>query len=187
MWRDEAYLLDILWSALWQLVEEKDIGVEKEMAINPEERLEEPTPAKSETAADGFSRSARSWQVLIDPEKLISELMPPAGSEMPPCPKCLRYEFDHPLKAWEKDPDGLCLLHSHVEDKDQDGAFTALVEMKKDQKDYNFAGVYFPGDVSFKEIEFTKDSIFKETIFSGKTDFYSVTFSEKSDFEGALF
>lgn len=106
---------------------------------------------------------------------------------MPPCPKCLQFNFDPPLEAWDQDPDGLCLLHSKVKDKDQYAAFTVLVEMKKDQKDYNFAGVYFPGDVSFKEFEFTKDSIFKETIFSGKTDFYGVTFSGKSDFEGATF
>jgi hypothetical protein len=74
---------------------------------------------------------------------------------MPICPKCLEHEFAPPLEAWDQDPDGFCLLHSKVNDKDQ-AKFTELLDKKKNQADYNFSSVFFPEKVSFRGFSFTK-------------------------------
>ena len=49
---------------------------------------------------------------------------------------------------WEPDPDGLCLLHSQVPEKDK-SAFDQALQAKLAQGDFDFRKVYFPGPISF--------------------------------------
>jgi hypothetical protein len=50
------------------------------------------------------------------------------------CPLLIECSRD----AWEEDPEGLCLMHSRQENKDQDGKFTDAVRQRLDKEDYNF-------------------------------------------------
>ena len=98
---------------------------------------------------------------------------------MPPCPKCLEYNFESPLEVWEQDPDGLCLFHSPRPDKDQNGAFTAFLEKKKSTEDFNFTGFIFPNDVIFKKYKFNKDVSFVKVIFLIKPILWELNFVVK--------
>jgi uncharacterized protein YjbI with pentapeptide repeats len=106
---------------------------------------------------------------------------------MPTCPKCLSYEFDPPLEAWNQDPEGLCLLHSQVTDKDRGGAFTALLAEKKKREDFNFAGVFFPGEVNFINFNFTKEAVFYNAKFTRYVNFSFCNFSGNANFSFAKF
>jgi uncharacterized protein YjbI with pentapeptide repeats len=106
---------------------------------------------------------------------------------MPICPKCLEYNFERPLEAWEQDSAGLCLLHSEAKEKDQDGGFTELIEEKKAKEDYKFTGVFFPGDVSFGKFGITKDVDFKNAIFFGEADFIFLEFFREACFIDTVF
>ena len=106
------------------------------------------------------------------------------------------------------DPDGLCLLHSMDENKDQDGSFTEMVDQMLTAEDYNFRGVFFPGAADFAGQEFTEgvdfsyatfqeadfegaifsgNANFRYTKFHGEADFSSVTFSGEADFYDSIF
>ena len=60
--------VDVLW------LEKQEKYSFAEVAIDLKERAKESTSRKTETAEDGFSRSAGSWQGLIDSEKLIADV-----------------------------------------------------------------------------------------------------------------
>ncbi len=95
-----------------------------------------------------------------------------------------------PRDAWEGDPDGLCLLHSKQENKDQDGRFTDAVKKQLDAGENNFREVFFPGPVNFSRREFSKTADFFMATFSGGADFSGATFSGKGNkaiFLGAAF
>jgi hypothetical protein len=87
----------------------------------------------------------------------------------------------------EGDPEGLCLLHSRQADKDKEGAFTKAVKAKLAQEDYDFRGVFFPGEADFSGHEFKKGADFFGATFSGDAYFSEATFSEDTDFSGATF
>lgn len=87
----------------------------------------------------------------------------------------------------EGDPKHLCLLHSRLEDKDKDGAFTEVVKAKLAQEDYDFRGVFFPGEADFSGLEFKKDADFSSATFLGDTHFSNVTFSRAADFSEVTF
>lgn len=112
---------------------------------------------------------------------------------MPTCPKCLEYNFKPPEESWNQAPDGLCLLHFRVEAKDENGAFTALIEEKKAHKDFKFSGVFFPKDIDFNRFEFSKKAFFNgvtfygKAFFSGSIFFQSVVFTEANFYEKANF
>lgn len=102
---------------------------------------------------------------------------------------CRIQEIDRDIKChrnvWEGDTDGLCLLHSKEEDKDQDGGFTNAVKNKLAAEDYDFRHVFFPGHTDFSGQKFTKDADFYWATFQ-KADF-SGTIFQKSNFSGARF
>ena len=106
---------------------------------------------------------------------------------MPPCPKCLKYKFVNPMEVWEQDPEGFCLLHSQVEDKNQDGAFMALIEGKKARNDFNFSGAFFPDKVTFDKFSFIQKANFRDATFSKWVSFCEAEFCEGVDFSDAKF
>jgi hypothetical protein len=85
-----------------------------------------------------------------------------------------------PRPPW--DDDGLCLLHSRREDKDQDGEFTQEIKTKLGKEDYDFAGIFFPGPVDFQQQAFTKKADFSYAIFSQQANFFDTMFSHEADF-----
>jgi uncharacterized protein YjbI with pentapeptide repeats len=90
--------------------------------------------------------------------------------------------------AWEGDPEGLCLLHSAQENKNQKGRFNNAVKKKLAVEDYDFRGVFFPGLTPFfGNQEFKKDANFSGVTFSGDADFSGATFSGESNFFDATF
>jgi uncharacterized protein YjbI with pentapeptide repeats len=102
-------------------------------------------------------------------------------------------EINCPRDALKGDPDGLCLLHSRQENKDQNGKFTDEVKQKIGADDYNFRGVFFPGlvDFSWKKFNIKADfswATFHNAKFSWATFkevyFHNTTFQE-ADFFGA--
>jgi uncharacterized protein YjbI with pentapeptide repeats len=103
------------------------------------------------------------------------------------CRLCEVYNFEKYFESWEEDPDGLCLLHSQQSDKDKDGKFIALIEELKEQKKSYFAGVLFPGNISFQGFQFTKISCFYMASFLGSADFSEAIFLKPAIFTKASF
>lgn len=90
------------------------------------------------------------------------------------------------MPASETDPEGLCILHSRLRDKDQ-AAFDAAVKAKLDKEDYNFSRVFFPGPVCFYSQEFKEVANFSQAEFADSADFQSVKFAGSAVFESAKF
>lgn len=99
--------------------------------------------------------------------------------------------------SFEQDTEGLCILHSRLRDKDKEGAFTKAINLKLKKEDYDFSGIFFPGNI-FLEAEFSTDmdfsnaifegkAIFANSVFNGKVRFIGTTFSEEANFYDALF
>jgi len=88
--------------------------------------------------------------------------------------------------AWESDPEGLCILHSLVSEKDK-AAFDQALQAKLAQEDFNFREVYFPGPVSFARQKFKKSADFHGVKFSGWGDFREAEFLEGADFSSSRF
>jgi uncharacterized protein YjbI with pentapeptide repeats len=78
-----------------------------------------------------------------------------------------------------------CVLH--YPDKEKSVNFKEVFETKLTAKDFNFAGVWFPDEVSFNGFEFDKDVDFRSAIFNAKTDFSSATFKAKAYFSSDTF
>jgi uncharacterized protein YjbI with pentapeptide repeats len=81
-----------------------------------------------------------------------------------------------PLPAWEGDSEGLCILHSPDENKDQEGFDIAFGE-KLEVQEYNFRKVFFPGPINFSRHEFLLDADFSGAIFNDEVDFGRATFN----------
>ncbi|MFA4903287.1 MAG: pentapeptide repeat-containing protein [Desulfobaccales bacterium] len=97
----------------------------------------------------------------------------------------------------ESDPEGMCILHSRQLDKDLN-AFSASIMEKLERKDYNFRGVFFPGDMllfarqvfhnaNFEHAEFNSWTFFENSQFSGETNFSQVKFGVFVSFIKAKF
>ncbi len=95
-------------------------------------------------------------------------------------------------EPWDRDLEGLCLLHSRQPNKDGDKAFTGAITAKLESEDYDFKGVFFSGDFSLREltgqdqVTFAKPADFSDATFQGRADFSVVTFQEVN-FAGAFF
>jgi uncharacterized protein YjbI with pentapeptide repeats len=90
-----------------------------------------------------------------------------------------------PLPALESDPEGLCILHSPIIDKDK-VAFESALKDKVSQKYFNFRAVVFPSDVSFSG-QILAEADFANATFYGRADFQKSVFSGKADFSKAIF
>ena len=104
------------------------------------------------------------------------------------------------FEAWDKDPDGLCIYHSHNQDKGNDfwDAFwdgqktkrpiNALDKFNSNGKEfYNFQGFVFPGLANFEAINFHLMANFSGAEFSEVADFLGAEFSGWADFSKATF
>lgn len=96
-------------------------------------------------------------------------------------------------EAWENDPEGLCLLHSRLADKDKNGDFTEAVRAKLSHEDYDFQGVFFPVPfilfdlTSQEEFNFTKTADFRWAVLFEQADFRRAIFLAGADFFHATF
>ena len=97
-------------------------------------------------------------------------------------------DVECPSEAWEGDPEGLCFLHSRQANKDQNGRFREAIKEKLDHEDFDFSGIYFPGETNiFKGYTFNQDVDFFRAIFSGRADFKGTTFSGGAYFSRVKF
>jgi len=89
-----------------------------------------------------------------------------------------------------------CVLHFPGKEKSAD--FEKAFQRKRENKDFNFRGVWFPDPLSFLKVEFEEDVIFSaatfcesvdfsETTFKAAVYFNSATFSAAADFRSATF
>jgi uncharacterized protein YjbI with pentapeptide repeats len=78
-----------------------------------------------------------------------------------------------------------CLLH--FPGKEKSAAFQVSLQRKLDAEDFNFSGVWFPGEASFSQMNFTTDADFSSATFSGDADFTKTTFSANATFYDAIF
>jgi len=87
-----------------------------------------------------------------------------------------------------------CIFHASAEEKTEEEFKKALKEyiqgIKEKDKDYNFKGFIFIGDIDFKEdldVTFFKKADFSEATFEGHTNFYEATFRGGASFREATF
>ncbi len=99
-----------------------------------------------------------------------------------------KYGFiECPLEPWPDDPQGLCIYHSQIEDKDKEGAFSEAVAAKLANEDYNFDAVFFPDSTSFfREWEFNKPISFRAATFRN-ADFFKAIFNQEANFFWSTF
>ena len=79
----------------------------------------------------------------------------------------------------EHDGKHYCVLHAPTKDKNL-ATFEGAIEKKLKDKDFDFRGVYFPGQRSLV-------CIFQNATFEGTVDFSYATFEGDADFTGATF
>jgi len=85
-----------------------------------------------------------------------------------------------------------CIFHVSAEGKTEEEFRHALneyiQEIKEEDKDYNFEGFVFVGDINFNNIKFNEDPKFINTKFIyGSISFIKTQFEEKTSFLGVLF
>ncbi len=85
-----------------------------------------------------------------------------------------------------------CIFHASAEEKTEEEFKQALKEyiqeIKKEDKDFNFEGFIFVGDINFNNIEFNEDPKFVNAKFIyGSISFIGTRFEEKTSFLGVLF
>lgn len=81
-----------------------------------------------------------------------------------------------------------CVLHYPGPEKKKD--FEQAVARKYHSKNYDFRGVYFPGNVSFtygKKAEFFDDADFSDATFDGQVYFWDGKFHKKAKFDRTRF
>ncbi len=108
---------------------------------------------------------------------------------MSTCKGWMKYSWEGHVcenPPWEADPDGLCILHSLVSEKDKK-AFDQALQAKLAREDYDFREVFFPGPVSFAKQKFTKLANFHGAKFVGWGDFREAEFLEGAEFSSARF
>jgi hypothetical protein len=94
-----------------------------------------------------------------------------------------------------------CVLHFPSVDKDL-AVFEGAIEKKLKDKDFDFRGVYFPGNqslasflpnatfqgtVDFSEATFGEGAYFSEATFEGEASFFNATFEEGAEFYRTIF
>src|SRR5215217_122057 len=81
-----------------------------------------------------------------------------------------------------------CVLHFPGKEKGTDPRFQEALERKRKERDFDFAGVYFPDDFrAFTSFEFEKPANFFVAIFAEGANFSEATFKEGAYFSGATF
>lgn len=78
-----------------------------------------------------------------------------------------------------------CVLHFPGEEKKE--AFGIALERKRDAKDFNFRGVWFPGLVQFQNFHFSEKADFRDAFFKSGADFSEAKFDNGVDFSDATF
>ena len=78
-----------------------------------------------------------------------------------------------------------CVLHLPEKEKSVD--FQKAFQRKRDKKDFNFRGVWFPDELEFSRFDFTANADFSYATFSDRVDFSYATFSMRAEFSDAAF
>jgi len=86
--------------------------------------------------------------------------------------KKLSPDYEHEGKQY-------CVLHSPTKDKNLT-EFEDAIKEKLNDKDFDFRGIYFPGNQSFA-------SLLPDSTFEGEADFSSTTFEGEADFSSTIF
>ncbi len=108
---------------------------------------------------------------------------------MSTCKGWMKYSWEGHVcenPPWEADPQGLCILHCLVPEKDKND-FEQALQNKLAEEDFDFREVYFPGPVSFARQKFTKPANFHGAKFTGWSDFREAEFIGGADFSYARF
>lgn len=108
---------------------------------------------------------------------------------MSTCKSWMKYSWEgHYCEnpSWETDPEGLCILHSLIPEKDKN-AFDQALQDKLSSEDFDFREVFFPGPVSFPRQKFKKFANFHGAKFAGWADFRDAEFVAGADFSHAGF
>jgi uncharacterized protein YjbI with pentapeptide repeats len=102
---------------------------------------------------------------------------------------------------YEHEGEQYCVLHFPSGDKDL-AAFEGAIEKKLKDKDFDFRGVYFPGEqslasflpnatiegtIDFTEATFEGEARFSDATFKGKADFSETTFEGEANFSKTTF
>src|SRR5262249_22098735 len=102
-----------------------------------------------------------------------------------PMPKCSFYEICKRDVEGNLE-EGLCILHSRDQTKDESGFAEALEEHRKERGD-NFLYMVFPKKVDFSQAKFIKKVDFRGAGFPQGAFFSGATFAQGADFRGAIF
>jgi uncharacterized protein YjbI with pentapeptide repeats len=79
-----------------------------------------------------------------------------------------------------------CVLHSPRVNKDL-AAFEGAIEKKLRDKDFDFAGVYFPENLNFYKATVEGPAVFRKATFERGAHCLDATFEGRADFTGATF
>jgi Pentapeptide repeats (9 copies) len=90
-----------------------------------------------------------------------------------------------PYKNWQSHQ--LCVLH--FPGKKSLKLFEDCADAKLDRDDFNFDGVWFPGELllDFEDREFASDVVFSNCTFNGEVSFRKCVFHKKAKFSGVEF
>jgi pentapeptide repeat protein len=75
----------------------------------------------------------------------------------------------------------------HLPEKEKSVDFQKAFQRKRDQKDFNFRGVWFPDELDFSRFDFTANADFSYATFTDRVDFSYATFSMRAEFSDAAF
>ncbi|HZY57384.1 MAG TPA: acyltransferase family protein, partial [Rubrobacteraceae bacterium] len=78
-----------------------------------------------------------------------------------------------------------CVLHFPGKEKEAD--FQEALGKKLEDRDFDFAGVYFPGELNFNFLQFDSGTDFSEATFEEGAGFFKSTFKEGANFSRATF
>ncbi len=100
-------------------------------------------------------------------------------------PKCSLYDICN-REVEVNRGEGLCILHSKEQTKDEIAFADALEKHRKERGD-NFAYMMFPKKADFSGAKFTEKADFRGVGFSQGAFFSEATFTQGADFRGAIF
>jgi uncharacterized protein YjbI with pentapeptide repeats len=83
----------------------------------------------------------------------------------------------------EHEGERYCVLHFPEKGKETD--FRKALETKLDRKDFNFRGIWFPGEANFSNTVFDAEADFSNATFLGKATFAGARFDRFVNFFGA--
>lgn len=119
---------------------------------------------------------------------MTSPLAPEAPADTPficGCEEWMRGACTGEGLHGEHDGRRYCVLH--FPGKEKGAAFHEALRRKLDDRNFNFAGVWFPDDISFSCFTFGTEADFSFATFSANANFSDVTFDETVDFSHATF